>query len=59
MKLKPLNIIKRNRLINFRVSFTEYIEIQKKAKSFTNGDISKWIRYSSIKHNPNKKDLMP
>ena len=56
--LKTLTIIKRNRLVNFRASFTEFIEIKKKADKYTEGDVSKWIRYSSLKHNPNKKDFI-
>ena len=59
MKLKALNIIKRNKPINIRTSVSEYLEIQRKANKYTGGDISKWLRYASIKHNPNKKDLIP
>lgn len=58
MKLINLEIIKRNKLINFRASIPELKEIKDKANKYTDGDISKWIRYSAIKYTPKKKDLV-
>lgn len=47
----------RDRLINIKVTETELKAIKAKARRYTAGNLSSWIRYSSIELKPKAKDL--
>lgn len=44
-------------LLNVKVSEEEREAIESKAKQFTRGNISAWLRYSGVKCQPRKKDV--
>jgi hypothetical protein len=44
-------------LINLKVTDVELRLIKDKAKKYTNGNISAWMRYASSQLNPKKKDV--
>lgn len=43
---------------NVKVSDEEQAMIEKKAKQFTKGNVSAWIRYAATKHIPTKRELV-
>lgn len=45
------------KLINLKVSPDDIKAIRAKAKKFTNGNISSWIRYAATQLTPKKKDV--
>lgn len=45
------------RPVNFKISPTEYEVLEEKAKQFTNGNVSEWIRYASLNYKPSKTEL--
>lgn len=47
----------RQKLINFKVSESEYESIQEKADEFANGNVSAWIRFATIHLSPSADDL--
>lgn len=43
--------------IGLRVSETERAIIEAKAKKFTKGNVSEWVRYAAINMQPKKEDV--
>lgn len=56
MKLKKL-VKEAMRMIGFRVSETEYQVIEEKAKKFTEGNVSEWVRYASVNMEPKASEV--
>lgn len=44
-------------MIGFRVSETEYQVIEEKAKKFTEGNVSEWVRYASVNMEPKASEV--
>ena len=53
-----LKRMKKAKLINFKVNELELAQIQTKADHYTNGDLSKWLRYAAIELEPKTEDLV-
>lgn len=49
--------IKKEILVNFKVNEPEYRELLKRAKRFSKGNLSFWLRYAGMSHTPSKKEL--
>lgn len=52
MKKQALEVLPRREtltLINFKVSRAQLEQIEKNAKTFANGNVSKWLRYVGAK----------
>lgn len=48
---------KKTKNILIKVNDTEYQDILAKANTYTDGNISKWIRYAAIYLEPKEEDL--
>lgn len=60
MKLKPEiknNPNVRSIVITVRVNAEEMRNLLTKAALYTKRDVSKWLRFSALKHKPRKEDL--
>jgi len=47
----------KDRNINFKVNENELMKIRENAKKYTEGNISRWIRYAAIKLEPKSEDI--
>lgn len=56
-KLKGLEKEKTDRPMLIRVTESDYQKIKQKADLYTNGKVSKWVRYASLQE-PRKEDLI-
>lgn len=45
------------RPVNFKIAPSEYEKLEEKAKQYTNGNVSEWIRYAALNHKPSKSEL--
>lgn len=45
------------RMIGFRVSDSEFKVIEAKAKKYTGGNVSEWVRYASINMEPKATEI--
>lgn len=45
-------------LINFKLTLAEKKVLLEKAKKYARGNLSLWLRYAAINHQPPKKDLV-
>ena len=60
MPKKTLKTIKKKevrKLLNFKATDKETSKIIKNAKKYANGNVSEWIRFSSMNFVPNDSDL--
>lgn len=57
MNKKILKTKKKNKRILVAINSSEHQRIQEKADKFANGNVSLWMRYSSINHTPKESDL--
>ena len=48
---------KKTRVMVIKVAENEYSQISKNAQQYTNGNISRWIRYAAIKLSPKQEDF--
>lgn len=44
-------------LVNFKMEKADIKLMVSKAKKYTKGNISQWLRFSSVNHVPKRKDL--
>jgi hypothetical protein len=49
---------RKKHLINFKITDHERLRIEAMAKSFSNGNISAWIRFASLNYIPKKGELV-
>jgi hypothetical protein len=45
--------------INFKCADSDREKIVEKAKEFTKGNVSEWIRHAAMNYSPPKRDLVP
>ena len=58
MKLKKTEQNSKEKLVTVKVSATDYIIMNCKAKLFTGGNISEWIRFSATELQPSLDQLV-
>lgn len=51
-------VAEKRKMMNVRATDVEVEKMQKKADKYCGGNLSEWIRYAAIKHNPCKKDIL-
>ena len=49
---------KHTKLINVKVTKNQAEKMQSNADKYCEGNLSAWLRYSSIKHKPRKSELV-
>jgi len=56
--VKGVKAPKKEKLINLKVSESEFEEIKDRADKYADGNVSAWLRVSGKKFTPRKRDLV-
>jgi hypothetical protein len=55
--LKKLEKERRDRIVPVKLTKTEYIELGQRAREYTGGNLSEWIRYAALNLLPYEDDV--
>lgn len=58
MKVLKSLLKESKRLVNFEATESERRRIFEKAEKYCNGNMSEWIRYAAVNHEPNEEELI-